>query len=187
MNAKDTPEANITGLLQAWRLGDVDARERLLTVVYHDLKRRAAAYLRHERAGHPLQPTALVHEAYLRLAAQDRIGWENRAQFFGVAAQMMRRILVDQARARNMAKRSGGWARVTLDEEVARGQTTVDVVDLDRALRDLEAFDARKSQVAELRFFGGMSLEGDRPGARLFPLPRLNGSGKPLVPGSIRV
>ena len=107
-----------------------------------------------------MQPTALVHEVYLRLVKQDRAAWQNRAQFFGVASQMMRRILVDRARARNRAKRSGRWARVTLDEEVAQSQAReVDVLDLDRALSELATFDARKSQVAELRFFGGLSLE----------------------------
>ena len=97
---------------------------------------------------------------YLLLVKQDRTAWQNRAQFFGVASQMMRRILVDRARARNMAKRSGRWARVTLDEEIAQGQAgAVDVLDLDRALRELTTFDARKSQIAELRFFGGLSLD----------------------------
>ena len=160
MDAKQDPDADVSGLLQAWTRGDVEARDRLLTVVYQELRRRAAAHLRRERAGHTLQPTALVHEAYLRLVKQDRAAWQNRAQFFGVASQMMRRILVDRARARNMAKRSGRWARVTLDEEVAQSQPReVDVLDLDRALGELATFDARKSQVAELRFFGGLSLE----------------------------
>ena len=150
----------VTGLLQAWRRGDIEARDQLMAVVYQELRRRAAAHLRRERLGHTLQPTALVHEVYLQLVKQDRAGWENRAQFLGVASQMMRRILVDRARARNMAKRSGRWARVTLVEDLARGPAgDVDVLDLDRALCDLTSFDARKSQVAELRFFGGLSLE----------------------------
>jgi RNA polymerase sigma factor (TIGR02999 family) len=160
MDAKQDPDADVSGLLQAWTRGDVEARDRLLTVVYQELRQRAAAHLRRERAGHTLQPTALVHEAYLRLVKQDRTAWQNRAQFFGVASQMMRRILVDRARARNMAKRSGRWARVTLDDEVAQSQPRdVDVLDLDRALGELATFDVRKSQVAELRFFGGLSLE----------------------------
>ena len=160
MDAKRDPDADVSGLLQAWGGGDVEARDQLLTVVYQELRRRAAAHLRRERAGHTLQPTALVHEVYLRLVKQDRAAWQNRAQFFGVASQMMRRILVDRARARNRAKRSGGWARVTLDEEVAQSQEReVDVLDLDRALSELATFDTRKSQVAELRFFGGLSLE----------------------------
>jgi RNA polymerase sigma factor (TIGR02999 family) len=159
MDAREPPEADETGLLQAWSGGDSEARDRLATAVYQELRRRAAAYLRRERIGHTLQPTALVNEVFLLLVKQDRTAWQNRAQFFGVASQMMRRLLVDRARARNMAKRSGRWARVTLDEELAQGQAAVDVLDLDRALSALAAFDARKSQVAELRFFGGLSLE----------------------------
>jgi RNA polymerase sigma factor (TIGR02999 family) len=160
MDPRTPPVADVTGLLHAWRRGDDDARDRLLIVVYQELRRRAAAHLRRERIGQTLQPTALVHEVYLLLVKQDRTDWQNRGQFFGVAAQMMRRILVDRARARNTAKRSGRWARVTLDDAVAQGQAgPVDVLDLDRALCDLTTFDARKSQVAELRFFGGLSLE----------------------------
>ena len=160
MDATDRPDADMTGLLQAWRGGDIDARDRLLTVVYRELRRRAGAHLRRERVGHTLQPTALVHEVFLLLVKQDRTVWQNRAQFFGVASLMMRRLLVDRARARNMTKRSGRWARVTLDDEIAQGQAAeVDVLDLDRALSELTTFDTRKSQVAELRFFGGLSLE----------------------------
>ena len=159
MDAKQRPDADVTALLQAWRGGDIDARDRLAAVVYQELRRRAGAYLRRERTGHTLQATALVHEVFLLLVKQDRTDWQNRGQFFGVASQMMRRLLVDRARARNSAKRSGRWARVTLDEELAEGKAEVDVLDLDRALSSLAAFDARKSQVAELRFFGGLSLE----------------------------
>jgi len=152
--------ADVSGLLQAWSQGHVEARDRLMEVVYQELRRRAAAYLRRERAGHTLQPTALVHEAYLRLVDQNTAAWQNRAQFFGVASQIMRRILVDRARARKTAKRSGQWARVTLDESLAEHQPRdIDVLDLDAALTDLAAFDARKSQVAELKFFGGLTLE----------------------------
>src|SRR4029077_20058980 len=107
------------------------ARDRLVSVVYQELRRRAAAYLRRERAGHMLQPTALVHEVYLRLVTQDHAAWQNRDQFFGIAAQMMRRVLVDAARARATSKRSGRWARVTLDEAVAeQPASAVDVLDL---------------------------------------------------------
>jgi RNA polymerase sigma factor (TIGR02999 family) len=160
MDATDRPDADITGLLQAWRGGDIDARDRLVTVVYRELRRRAGAHLRRERLGHTLQPTALVHEVFLLLVKQDRTAWQNRAQFFGIASQMMRRLLVDRARAGNMTKRSGRWARVTLDDEIAQGQAAeVDVLDLDRAMSELTTFDPRKSQVAELRFFGGLSLE----------------------------
>jgi RNA polymerase sigma factor (TIGR02999 family) len=153
------PDTDVTGLLHAWRDGDVEARDRLLSVVYQELRRRAAAHLRHERAAQTLQPTALVHEVYLLLVRQDRTNWQNRGQFFGVAAQMMRRLLVDRARARKAIKRSGHWARVTLDDAIAAGSADVDVLDLDRALEELTALDPRKSQVAELRFFGGLSLE----------------------------
>ena len=150
----------MSGLLQAWGRGDVEARDQLLPLVYQELHRRAAAHLRRERVGHTLQPTALVHEAYLRLVKQDRMAWQNRAQFLGVAAQMMRRILVDRARARKMAKRSGRWARVTLDDAVGLRQAPdVELLDLDHALTALATFDPRKSQVAELRFFGGLSLQ----------------------------
>jgi RNA polymerase sigma factor (TIGR02999 family) len=157
----DKPDRDLTGLLQAWgQHGDVEARDRLLPLVYRDLQRRAGAYLRREREGHTLQATALVHEAYLRLIKQDRITWKNRAQFFGVAAEMMRRILVDRARARKMTKRSGRWVRVTLNEALQHGGADdVEVLDLDAALTELARFDARKSQIAEQRFFGGLSLE----------------------------
>jgi len=131
-----------------------------MAVVYRDLRQRAAARLRRERRGETLQPTALVHEAYLRLVDQRRVVWQNRSQFFAVASQMMRRILVDRARARRMAKRSGRWARVTLDDAVmAAPPIDVDVLDLDAALTRLDAFDSRKCRLAELRFFGGLSLQ----------------------------
>jgi len=154
------PEHQVTELLQAWSNGDSGARDRLIPVVYQELRRRAAASLRRERSGHTLQPTALVHEAYLRLVDQRRILWKNRAQFFGVAAELMRRILVDRGRAHRAAKRSGQWARVTLDPLFAvTNPPDVEVLDLDNALTELATFDARKSRIAELRFFGGLSLE----------------------------
>jgi RNA polymerase sigma factor (TIGR02999 family) len=160
MTATCSPDVDVSGLLQAWTRGDLEARDQLMTVVYQELRRRAVVRLRRERVGETLQPTALVHEVYLRLVRQDRIAWQNRGQFFGVAAQMMRRVLVDRARARKMAKRSGGWARVTLDDSVGWLQPrAVDVLDLDRALSELGVLDARKCQIAELRFFAGLSLE----------------------------
>ena len=160
MDGVNRAGVDVSALLQAWGQGHIEARDRVMEVVYQELRRRAAAYLRRERAGHTLQPTALVHEAYLRLVDQNAAAWRNRGQFFGVASQIMRRILVDRARARKTAKRSGHWARVTLDESVAEHQPRdVDVLDLDAALTDLATFDARKSQVAELRFFGGLTLE----------------------------
>ncbi len=154
------PDHQVTELLQAWGGGDLNARDQLMPLVYQELRRRAAASLRGDARDHTLQPTALVHEAYLRLVDQRRAVWQNRAQFFGVASQMMRRILVDRARGRRMAKRSGRWARVTLDEAAAVSpHADVDVLDLDDALTRLAAFDPRKSQIAELRFFGGLSLD----------------------------
>jgi len=153
-------DGDVTALLEAWTAGDTAARDELMPLVYQELRRRAAGYLRHERRNHTLQPTALVNEVYLRLVDQRRAVWQNRAQFFGVASQMMRRILVDRARARRMAKRSGQWARVTLDEAAkASPPVDVDVLDLDAALIRLAAVDPRRSRIAELRFFGGLSLE----------------------------
>jgi RNA polymerase sigma factor (TIGR02999 family) len=155
-----TPNHDVTELLRAWGDGDMAARDQLIPIVYQELRRRAAAHLRRERAGHTLQPTALVHEVYLRLIDQQRVIWQNRAQFFGVASQMMRRVLVDRARAHHTAKRSGQWSRVVLDEATAVTHSAdVDVLDLDSALTRLATFDARKSQIAELRFFTGLSLE----------------------------
>jgi RNA polymerase sigma factor (TIGR02999 family) len=149
----------VTELLLAWSNGDPDALAQLTPLVYGELRRRAAAALRRERQGYTLQPTELVHELYFRLVDQRRIVWRNRAQFFGVAAEMMRRLLVDRARACRTAKRSGGWTRVTLDDAVAAtSPVEIDVLDLDSALSQLAAFDPRKSRVAELRFFAGLSL-----------------------------
>ena len=151
---------DITAILAAWSEGNLAARDRLIPLVYDELRHRADAFIRRERSGHTLQPTALVHELYLRLIDQDRAVWKNRAQFLAVASEMMRRILVDRARAHKMAKRSGRWARVTLTEEAAQGtQREVDVLDLSNALDELSRFDRRKARVAELRFFGGLSLE----------------------------
>lgn len=151
---------DISALLEAWGHGDLDARDRLMPLVYDELRRRARTCLQREPKGHILQPTALVHEAYLRLADQNRMVWQNRAQFYAVASQMMRRIVVDHARARKMAKRSGRWSRVSIADVAAAGETRdVDVLDLHAALDELAEFDRRKSQVAELRFFGGLSLQ----------------------------
>jgi len=156
----DAPAPDVTALLRAWAEGDRKAHDQLMPMVYADLRRRAAAFLRRERPGHSFQPTALVNEAYLRLVKQNRAEWQNRAQFFGVAAEIMRRILVDHARAGKMAKRSGRLVRVTLDERLAPMTTPdIDVLALDEALTRLAAFDKRKSDVAELRFFGGLSLD----------------------------
>jgi RNA polymerase sigma factor (TIGR02999 family) len=152
------PPGELTRLLRAWNRGDQEARDRLIPVVYHELRRRAAAYLRRERAGHTLRPTDLVHEAYLRLCQQNS-GWENREQFFGVASSLMRRVLVDHARARRAAKRGGGQ-RVTLPVDLASASSLEpDLLDLDVALGELAAVDGRAARLVELRFFGGLKLE----------------------------
>jgi len=155
----DRPVGDVTALLQAWSTGDSGARERLLPLIYAELRRRAAARLRRERRGHSWQPTDLVHEAYLRLVDQRHVVWQNRSHFLALASETMRRILVDRARARKRAKRSGRWARVTLADPAAAAEPpAVDILDLDAALTRLAALDARQSRIAELRFFGGLSL-----------------------------
>jgi RNA polymerase sigma factor (TIGR02999 family) len=152
--------SELTTLLRQWAEGDLDARDRLIPVVYRELRRRAAARLRRERSGCSLQPTALVHETYLELAGQRRADWQNRAQFFAIASEIMRRILIDRARARQADRRGGRWVRVPLDDEAAwHLPPAVDVLDLDAALRELERLHARKARVAELRFFAGLSLQ----------------------------
>jgi RNA polymerase sigma factor (TIGR02999 family) len=154
-----TPQ-EITRLLVAWSDGDEQAFTVLMPLVYGELRRLASRRLGRERAGHTLQTTALVHEAYLRLVDQKEANWRNRAHFFAVAAQMMRRILVDYARSRNFAKRGGGVKRVSLDEAmVVSDERAADVVALDEALDALSRFDERKSRMVELRFFGGLSVE----------------------------
>ena len=150
----------VTRLLRAWGRGDHDAREELLPLVYEHLRLRAAAYLRRERADHTLEPAALVHEAYLRLVGQKRVAWQNRAHFFGIAAQMMRRILVDHARGQHRGKRSGAAVRVTLDEGVARVEAPdCELLLLDQALAELTALDAQQGHLVELRYFGGLTEE----------------------------
>ena len=156
---RSAASADVTGLLKAWSRGDPDAGERLVPLVYDELKRQAARHLRRERRDHTLRPTALVHEVYLRLVGQDRVAWKSRAQFFGVAAQVMRRILVDHARRRAADKRAGGWRRVALDEELPAPTRDVDLVQLERALQELSALDPEKVRMVELRFFAGLSLE----------------------------
>jgi len=153
-----TQRSGVSVLLRAWGRGDLHARDELMTLVYGELRRLAAAHLRRERASHTLQPTALVNEAYMRLAAQDRMDWKNRAQFFGIAAQMMRRILVDHARAHRAAKRPEARGRVFLHEWVATVEPPdCKLLDLDEALTALEALDPRLARIVELRHFGGLS------------------------------
>jgi RNA polymerase sigma-70 factor (ECF subfamily) len=151
---------NITKLLLDWRNGDSAALDRLMPLVYEELRRMANQYMRHERKGHTLQTSALVNEAYLRLVDHEHIEWQNRAHFFGVAAQAMRRILVDHARARNYQKRGGGAQQVSLDEAAPlTGACAAELIALDEALQELAKLDPRKSRVVELRYFGGLSME----------------------------
>lgn len=157
---EEAPKGQITQRLIDWSKGDPAALEEMLPVVYQELRRLANFYLRQERPGHTLQPTALVHEAYLRLIDQRQVVWQNRAHFFGVAAQMMRRILVDHARGKQRDKRGGGGPKLSLDEALGvSDERAVDLVALDDALIGLSGFDQRKSRVVELRYFGGLSVE----------------------------
>jgi RNA polymerase sigma factor (TIGR02999 family) len=149
-----------TGLLAAWSDGDASSLERLMPIVYDELRRMAARYLHRERGDHTLQATALVHEAFLKLIDQRQVRWQNRAHFFGIAAQLMRRILVDHARIHLSDKRGGSVTRVSLDEAiVAANQKDVDVVALDEALGRLAAFDPDQGRLVELRFFGGLTID----------------------------
>lgn len=153
--------SDVTTLLLAWRQGDASAGERLLPLIYAELHRQAARAMRREPQEHTLQPTALVNEAYLRLVGQDRVQWHNRSHFFGVAAQLMRRILVDHARGRDAAKRGGGAQRVTLagDQGQAQDEDDVDVLALHEALETLASLDPRQARVVELRYFSGLNIE----------------------------
>jgi RNA polymerase sigma factor (TIGR02999 family) len=156
-----TPSSqNITKLLLDWRDGDSEALDRLMPLVYEELRRMANHYLRNERRGHTLQTSALVNEAYLRLVDHENIAWQNRAHFFGVAAQAMRRILVDHARTRNYQKRGGGAHYVSLDEAATLARDrAAELIALDEALQELAKMDPRKCRVVELRYFGGLSIE----------------------------
>ncbi len=156
----DTSSANVSRLLQAWSNGDKAALDQLTPIVYKELLSLARRYLQRERAGHSLQATALVNEAYVRLVDYSRMQWQDRAHFFAVSAQLMRRILVDHARRRNL-KRGGGVAHLSLDEVplVGGSDRGANIVALDDALSALAQIDPRKAQVVELRFFGGLSVE----------------------------
>jgi len=154
-----TSAPQVTELLLNWRQGDPDAREKLIPVIYGELRRIARSHLRRERSDHTLESGALVHEAYLRLFGESLPEWKNRAHFFGVAAQVMRHILVDHARQRGAAKRGGGATRIALDTHVVLPQTRdVDLLALDDALNRLAELDAQQSRLIELRFFGGLSI-----------------------------
>ena len=159
---KRAPEPeSVTVLLDEWRKGSLEAEDRLMVVVQGELRRLAASYLRRERAGHTLQPTAVVNEAYLRLVPQRQVHWANRAHFFSIAAKMMRRVLVDHARRKRAAKRDVAAAGPVALTEVPDpgGQCDVDVLSLHEALSDLARLDARQAEVVELRFFAGLKID----------------------------
>jgi RNA polymerase sigma factor (TIGR02999 family) len=156
----DQRTESVTQLLIELSNGDREAVDLLLPVIYDELRKLAANYLRRERPDHTLQPTALVHEAYLRLVDQTRANWQNRAHFFGVAAQIMRRLLVDHARKHNAEKRGQDFHKLSLDENIDRAvERSAELVALDDALKALAAFDEQKARVVELRYFGGLSIE----------------------------
>jgi RNA polymerase sigma-70 factor (ECF subfamily) len=155
------PPEGVTQLLVDWSNGDQKALDKLMPMVYSELRRLASNYLRRERAGHTLQPTALVNEAYLKLIDQKHGHWQNRAQFFGVSAQLMRRILVDHARAHQAAKRGGSDQQrlsITSAEKLVR-QPAIDLLALHEALEELATLDPQQERIVELRFFGGLSIE----------------------------
>ena len=156
---ESTPH-EVTVLLKAWSAGDQSAREKLVPLVYRELHRMAGRYMAGERSGHTLQTTALVNEVYLRLVNTREMDWQNRAHFFAISAQLMRRILTDFARSRRSQKRGGGAAAIPLEESLPAGWgSSADFVALDDALNALTAVDERKRQVIELRFFGGLSVQ----------------------------
>lgn len=159
MNAKAS--GDVTSLLLDWNGGNRSALDALLPLVYGELRRLARRYMQSENRGHTLEPTALVHEAYLRLIDQNRVNWQNRAQFFAVAAQIIRRLLVDHARGRHRLKRGGDGMKVTWtdDIETANPAAGYDLVVLDDALQRLADLDPQQSRIVELRFFGGLSIE----------------------------
>lgn len=157
---KPPSQNEVTQMLLAWSDGDQTALEELTPLVYAELHRLAERYMRRERAGHPLQTTALVNEAYVRLIDLQQVRWQNRAHFFGIAAQLMRHILVDFARARRRAERGGYKQQVSLEEAaVVSKERGADFIALDDALKSLAEIDPRKSRMVELRFFGGLSVE----------------------------
>lgn len=167
--ADESPH-DVTRLLDDLSAGREHALDELLPLVYRELRRRAASYLRRERQDHTLQPTALVNEAFLKLVEQRNVRWQNRAHFFGVAAQAMRRILVDHARTHGRVKRGGAGEQVTLDDELlVAASRSIDLLALDQALERLSALDERQARVVELRFFGGLSVEETAEVLRLSP------------------
>jgi RNA polymerase sigma factor (TIGR02999 family) len=153
------PPRDVTALLLAWREGDASALDRLMPLVYAELRRLAHRHMRGQAPGHPLQTTALVHEAYLRLLGSSQVSWQNRAHFFAVSAQLMRRVLVDAVRARQAQKRGGGAQLLSLGDNDPSGPARPDLLALDDALDALASFDSRKARVVELRYFGGLTVD----------------------------
>lgn len=161
----------ITELLVSWSKGSPTAFEDLVTLIYPELRRLARRYMRHENPGHTLQTSALINEAYLRLAGTETAEWQNRAHFFAVAAQVMRHILIDHARKHHVVRRGGGLQRVSLDETaVASDERASEFVALDEALTKLAVVDARKSQIVEMKFFGGLTVEEIAQVMKLSPI-----------------
>jgi RNA polymerase sigma factor (TIGR02999 family) len=166
----ETSTHEVTALLQAWSGGDQKALESLTPLVYVELRRAAHRYMARERAGHTLQTTALINEVYLRLVNIREISWQDRAHFLAVCARLMRRVLTDLARSRSYQKRGGGSPRLDLDEALlVSPEPSEDLAALDDSLKALEAFDPRKSQVVELRFFGGLSVEETADALKVSP------------------
>src|SRR5687767_12669056 len=158
MSSNSHQAGQVTQLLERWSLGDQSALDELTPLVYNELRHVAEAYLRRERPDHTLQATALVHEAYVRLIGQDRVDWQNRAHFFGIASQMMRRILVDHAREHQAAKRPGAGIRVTLGDRIGAAQPPdCELLLLDQALTELATIEPRQAEIVEMRYFGGLS------------------------------
>ena len=156
----DAPGNEVTQLLLNWSGGDQSALDKLIPLVEAELHRLSHHYMNRERAGHTLQTTGLVNEAYVRLVGQKNISWQNRAHFFGIAARLMRQILVDHARRRNYAKRGGEAVPVSLDEAVAVAEErSIEIIDLDEALNQLAKLSPEQSRIVELRFFGGLTIE----------------------------
>ena len=187
------PSQDVTELLRAWSRGEEEAREKLIPLIYADLRQRARRQMGRERQGNTLQTTALIHEAYLRLVGAAPVAWESRNHFFAIAARMMRRILVDHARSKRSQKRGGAGRPVSLDEELlVSPPRPLDLVSLDEALQALTALDQRKGRVVELRYFGGLSVEetaevlkvsprtvkGDWQFAKVWLLREMGGGGR---------
>ncbi len=168
-DAAKSPE--ISRILHEWGEGRKEASEELMPLVYDELRRQAARYLRRERPGHTLQTTALIHETYLKLVDQRNVDWQNRAHFFGIAAQAMKRILLDYAKARHRQKRGGAAENLHLDEArfVVSGDKSVDLIALDEALTRLARLDARQANIVELKFFAGLSIEDIAETLRISP------------------